>query len=160
MVLDIFILVSTVAVFIFGFVKGAIGQLSMIAGFIAGIVASRLFGESLARFFTGTDSPGMLETAAVYAIVFILAYLLAWVIVRVFRKTVHAASLGFVDRLAGAVIKTFVWLMIVSLAMNLYLIVKGNEHEIEAPGKPWRAMIVRLAPATLGFLKNELSHEG
>ena len=156
MALDILILVVIGAAVILGFIRGAVGQLAMIVGIVAGIVAARLFGGRVGLFFAGGEAPDGLDYAAGYAVVFVVAYLLGWVVVKVFRKAVHGAHLGIFDRVAGAVLKGAVWALVLSLALNIYLLVKGNSHELDHPKKPWRAMIVRFAPATLGFLQHEL----
>lgn len=157
MALDILILVVIGAALIIGAMRGAISQIGSVVGIVASIAAARLFGEHVARFFAGGEAPGALDYAAGYTVVFLSVYVLAWVIVRLFRKVVHGVHLGIIDRIGGAFIKMFVWGMILSLALNLYLLIKGDEHCLDHPKKPWRAMIVRLAPTTLGFLKHELN---
>ena len=158
MALDILILVVIGAALVIGFIRGAISQLALIAGVVAGIAAARIFGDRIARFFADDGVPSAIEAAAGCAIAFIAAYLLAWVIVKIFRKTVHAVHLGIFDRIAGALVKAFVWALVLSIALNIYLMVKGNGAAIDSAGKPWRETIVRLAPATLGFIDRELNH--
>ena len=159
MAVDILIIVAIAAGLVIGFVRGAIGQIALIVGVVAGIVAARLFGDNIARFFAGGDAMSGLEATAGYAVAFIAAYLLAWIVVKVFRKTVHAVHLGILDRIAGALVKGFIWTLALSLVFNIYLLIKGNQHELDHPKKPWRAMVVRLAPATLGFLNHELGNK-
>ena len=156
MALDILIIAVIAGGAIIGFIRGAVSQVAMIAGIIAGIVAARLFGHHVAQFFAGEGSPDGIDCAIGYSVVFIGAYILAWIIVKVFRKTIHAAHLGIFDRVAGALIKGFVWTLALSIVLNVYLLVKDNRHELDHPKKPWRALVVRLAPATLGFLQHEL----
>lgn len=157
MALDILIIIVIAGGLILGFIRGAIGQIALIAGIVAGIAAARIFGERIACFFALGADPSAFDYCAGYAVAFVGAYILAWVIVKVFRKTVHAAHLGVFDRIAGAIIKAFIWTFALSIVLNLYLLIKGNQHELDNPAKPWRAMVVRLAPSTLGFLNKEIS---
>lgn len=156
MALDILISAVVVVGAVLGFWRGMICQIGQLLAVLIGIVVARIFGEAVARFFAGTGSPEMLDYAAGYTVVFLGAYLLTWVIARVLRKVINAVHLGIVDRLAGAVFKAALWTFMLSLALNLYLIIKGNSHELDHPKKPWRAMVVRFAPATLGFLSDEV----
>ena len=154
MSLDILIFVVLGAAAIFGAIRGAIAQIASIVGLVAGIVSARLFGMRIADFFAGSEAPGAIDCISGHIVAFVAAYLLGWVIVRVFRKVVHAAKLGIIDRILGAVLKVFIWSLVLSLAFNVYLIIKDNGHALDAPGKPWRTLIIRVAPATLGYIQH------
>ena len=156
MALDILIIVVVGAALVMGAIRGAIAQIGSLAGLVLGIISARLFGTKIALFFSGGAAPGAIEYAGGYVVAFLVVYLLAWLIVRLFRKVVHSAHLGIFDRIAGAVIKGFIWALALSLCLNIYLLIAGDSHEFDNPKKPWRAMIVRLAPATLGFLHHEM----
>lgn len=157
MALDILILVVILAGALLGFSRGIIGQAGQLAAVAAGCICSRLFGDAVARFFAGESSPEMLDYVAGYAVAFIAAYLLTWVIARVLRKVVSTVRLGIVDRLAGAVFKAALWTLMLSLALNLYLLVRGDSHLLDHPEKPWRMAVIKFAPAALGYL-NDLTH--
>ena len=64
-------------------------------------------------------------------------------------------KLGFLDRLGGAVMRTFLWLLFTSLAINIYLgICPSDRPRFERADKPWRNLTVQLAPKLLGYLAN------
>lgn len=157
MAIDILILVVLAAGLIMGFAKGIINQLATVAGVVGGIVAARLFGARVAAFLGGLVKADTLDYVIGYAIVFIAAYLAVWVIVKVFRSAVHCVGLGIFDRIAGAVLKAAVYLLVLSLALNLYIIFKGNGAVAVSHDKPWREAVVKYAPALLGFNKEEKS---
>ena len=160
MALDIIIWVVIGVAALLGYRRGMVGQIGQLLALLVGVLAARMFGDNVARFIAGASAPDMIDYVAAYGVVFIAAYLLTWTVARVLRKVIRAVSLGIVDRLCGALFKACLWTLALSLVLNLYLIVKGNSHELDHPRKPWRAMVVRFAPATLGFLSDELKSAG
>lgn len=156
MALDILIWVVVGAGLIIGFFKGIVGQVGLIVGVVAGIVAARIFGDDVARYFAGGNSPDMVDYVCGYVVVFLGAYFLSSLIARLLRRTARAVHLGIIDRICGALFKAILWTFMLSLVFNLYLIVRGNEHALDSPGKPWRQAVVKFAPATLGYLRHNL----
>lgn len=152
MVLDILILVVIGSGLVIGYLRGAVAQLAVVVGVVAGIIVARLYGGRVTLFFAGGEAPSALDYAAGYAVAFIAAYLLGWVIVKLFNKVLHKAGLGIFNRIAGAVFKAAIFALVLSIFLNIYLLIAGNTHELDHPKKPWRAMIVRFAPAALGYL--------
>ena len=157
MIIDILILVVVLGGAIYGFCRGIISQVGQVCALIAGIVLARIFGDSVARFFAGDGEIGFLDYAAAYTIVFIGAFLLTWLIVRIFRKAVRDVKLGIVDRLAGAIFKSALWVFILSIILNIYLLIVQNPRGLDYPGRPWREAVVNFAPAVLGFLNQEIN---
>lgn len=157
--IDILILVVVGIAAVMGFTRGIIGQIGQIAGVIGGIIASRLFGSRLAAFFAGQDAPSAFDNVAGYVIVFLLAYFAIWLVARFLRGTVHAVHLGIVDRLAGAVFKGALWLLMLSMVLNFYIIVSGDDANLHDPKAPWREATVKFAPAVLGYLGNVANKE-
>ena len=117
--IDILILVVVGVAVIMGFTRGIIGQVGQIAGLIGGIIAARLFGSRLAAFFAGQEAPSAFDNVAGYVVVFLLAYFAVWLVARFIRGTVHAVHLGIIDRLAGAVFKGALWLLMLSIVLNM-----------------------------------------
>ena len=157
MILDIIILVVALLGFVFGYRKGIIGQIGQLLALLAGIVAARMFGPHVARFLSTVDLPGILELAVGYVLVFLAAFFLVWVIARILRKAVRIVSLGIIDRLCGAVFKAALWIFILSLILNIYLLIRHDAHALDSPSRPWRAAVARFAPATLGYLSDKLN---
>lgn len=150
--LDILIIAVAGVSLVMGFCKGIVAQAGSIVAVVAGIASARMFGHSLAMMFGGAQAPGAVDYICAYAVTFIAAYLIAWLVFRMIRSTVHGAKLGIIDRVAGAVFKAAEWLLLLSLALNLYLMISGDEAEICRPSKPWRGAVVEFAPALLGYL--------
>lgn len=161
--IDILILVVVGVAAVMGFSRGIIGQIGQIAGVIGGIIAARLFGARVAAFFAGADAPSAIDNVAGYVIVFLVAYFAVWLVAKFVRGTVRAVHLGIIDRLAGAVFKGALWLLMLSIALNLYIIVSGPDSTFDDPKAPWRAATVKFAPAVLGYLAevaNNNTHDG
>jgi len=150
--IDILILVVAGVAAAMGFARGIISQIGQIAGVIGGIIAARLFGEPLAAFFAGSEPPSAIDSVAGYVVVFLAAYFIVWLVARMLRGTVRVVHLGIIDRLAGAVFKAALWLLMLSMVLNFYIIVSGDDDSFHAPESPWRGAVVKFAPATLGYL--------
>ena len=87
-------------------------------------------------------------------ILFIAGFLGVKAVAHFFKSVTHALALGGLDRVAGALFSLFEWMLVLSLLLNLWLVIKpqtdihalstlGNGHAIEA--------IVNLAPKLLGY---------
>ena len=87
-------------------------------------------------------------------IVFIAGYLGVRAVASLFKKMTHALALGGLDRLGGAVFSLFQWMLVLSLLINLWLVIKPGASLAElstlANGHAAPA-IARLAPALLGW---------
>lgn len=150
---DILILAVLGVGAVLGFNRGIVMQLGQIVAVVAGIILSRLFGPELSGLLAGGDGAGSaVNVVGGYVAVFVIGYGLALLVFRLIRTTVHGVKLGIVDRLAGALFKAAQWLLILSLALNVFFIVTGDEGEFRQPGKPWRAAAIDFAPALLGYL--------
>lgn len=157
MAIDILILVAVVVGGVIGFNKGIVSQIGQIAAVLVGIVAARMFGAQLADVFSGADAPTTLESVSGYGVAFLGAYCLTWLVARMVRTVFHTVHLGILDRLAGAAFKVLQWALMLSLAVNFYLLVTGDDERLHDPQSPWRQAVVDLAPATLGYL-SDLTH--
>lgn len=150
--IDIILLIVVVVGGFMGFSKGCVAQLGSIAALIAGVIAARLLGPTVVDYIS--DGSSIFDTVAGYALAFAVAYLAVFVISRILKLTINSLCLGIVDRLAGAAFKIFEWGLVLSLLLNVYLISIGDDAELCNPSKPWRKVVVDLAPTTLGYLTN------
>lgn len=139
-----------------GFAKGIVAQIGSIAAVVIGVVAARLLGPAFTALIS--DDSSSLDSIAGYGVAFIAAYLAVFVIARIMKLTVHSLHLGIIDRVAGAAFKVLEWALILSLALNVYLLAAGDDAELRDPSKPWRKVTVDLAPATLGYLSDLQNH--
>lgn len=149
--LDILILIALIAGAFFGWKKGIIQQIGRITGLICGILICRVFGGKVTALFI--ESPDgshndLLTCALIYLIIFIVVYIAISAMMKGVKLAVHKLSLGFIDRLGGAVFCIFEYLFFLSLLLNVWITLMPDTN-IE-PGKaPWRSFTMRLAPETL-----------
>ena len=165
-VLDIIILAVALGSAFMGWRKGIVLQLGGLAAIVAGIIACRFGGDWLAAFLENgnsvaaadpantTPDKGYFYTVLSRIILFIAGYALVKMVARFLRGVTHALQIGFLDRVAGALFCLFEWMVVLSLALNLWVIVKPtadvckhstifNGHAVEA--------VMGLAPKVLGW---------
>ena len=152
--LDVIILAVFVGSVAVGFYRGVIVQVGAVAALVFAVVLCRLGGDSLARFIADGGEVSTLDEVVAKVIVFIVGYLAVRAVASLFKKMTHALSLGGLDRLAGVVFSLFQWMLVLSLLLNLWFVIKpdaslaqmstlANGHAAEA--------ILGLAPAVLGW---------
>lgn len=156
--IDILILVIIAVGGVMGFSKGLMSQLGQIAAVVAGIIAARFFGDALSGLFAGNEAPSAMDAVCGYGIAFLLAYGLAWLVARMVRGVIHTVHLGILDRIGGAAFKIAQWGLVLSLAINFYLLISGDDERLHDPGSPWRQAAVDFAPAVLGYLSDIASN--
>ncbi len=152
--LDVIILAVFVGSVAYGFYRGVIIQVGAVAAIVFAVVACRLGGYPLAEFIAGGDAPSSLDVVVAKVIVFIAGYLGVRAVASLFKKMTHALALGGLDRLGGAVFSLFQWMLVLSLLINLWLVIKPGASLAElstlANGHAAPA-IARLAPALPGW---------
>lgn len=150
--IDILITVVGGAALVMGFAKGIVAQMGQLVGVVAGVAVSRMFGPMVSATFAGGSGTSSATDVAGYIVAFVVAYLAVWLIFNLARKTVHGLHLGIVDRAAGAVFKAAEWLLVLSIVLNVWFLIKNDEGELRQPDKPWRGAVIDYAPALLGYL--------
>ncbi len=154
--IDYILIVITALALITGGMKGFVRQAGSIAGLVCGVLACRFFGETVADIIAGHEG----EYAAIlrvicYAIVFIAVYVGISLLARLAGSILSAVKLRFLDRLAGAVFRALLWLLFVSLALNIYLSVCPDDKSKFYNNRPWRSFVTKLAPTALGYIVNQ-----
>lgn len=133
--LDWVILAVLGAGFVAGFIKGVIQQAFSLGGLILGIVCGTLlyipFSGLLQGFLKMSD-----QTARIVAFVIILLIvpILCGLLGKLLSKLVHAANLGFVDRLLGGLFGFLKFLLILGLVIKL-LALTGLEDNLVDRGE-------------------------
>lgn len=154
-VLDVLILIVFVGAVAVGFWRGVIVQVGAVAALFVAVVVCRLFGERLACVMaTGGEAPGMLDIVLAKAILFILTYIGVRLLALLLKKTTHALQLGALDRFGGVVYTVFEWMLILSLLINLWLVIKPTQNLTEIctlGGGHVAEFITGFAPAVLGW---------
>lgn len=148
--IDILILAVVAVGGVIGFSRGLLVQVGSIAALVIGVLAARLFGQQLAGLWG--DGSSALDSAAGYGIAFLIGYAATWLVARMMKKTVHTIHLGIIDRVGGCIFKAFQWGLVLSLALNIYVLATGSDAELRAGNRPWRTAAIDLAPAVLGYL--------
>ncbi len=154
-VFDIILFIILAAAVVLGFIKGFCAQLGAISGVVIGIIMCRMFGDSFQRLIFGAES-GMGYTIAAYAILFIVVYLLCFLVARLFSSTLSALHLGIINRVAGAVFSLIIWVVVISIGINVYLVIEPKDKGFFMNrNKPWRPTITMVAPNLLGYLAKQ-----
>lgn len=155
---DIVILIIFAASILYGLKRGIISQLGSVGGILVGIAACHLFGDHAAAIIgglLGDDSVSACYVDSVIAnvLLFIIGYILTRVIAKLLHTVVHAAFLGIVDRIAGAIFSLFAWFLIFSILLNVWQVLTPSTDLASksriSNGKAARA-IIDLAPNVLG----------
>lgn len=100
--LDIIIIVALIVPIFTGLMQGLIKAALSLAGIIVGVVLASNYYENLAGvlgFISNEDIANIVAFIIILAIVFIIANLIAFFL----RATIKALTLGWVDRVGGAV---------------------------------------------------------
>lgn len=155
MIIDIVIAAVLLAALITGAVTGLVRQLGTMVAFVVAVLACRFFGPALCAALVSPESDHLyLLTVLCYALVFVLAFIAVLLIARLLHATVKAMSLGAVNRILGALFRLALWLVVMSACLNVYFaICPGDRPRFCNPSRPWRAMVVKAAPAVLGFIE-------
>ncbi|MCD7972443.1 MAG: CvpA family protein [Candidatus Azobacteroides sp.] len=101
--------------------RGFVRQIFSIAGFIIGIIAAYLFAKLLAPPLGNLlDIPITLMLPLSYFIVFIIVATGCNLLGRIFHNLVTLATLGGLNRIAGAVAGVLKYAFIIGIVLNLY----------------------------------------
>lgn len=152
--LDVLIIVVAAAAAIVGWWKGVIVQAGSVGAVVAAVLLSRIGGDALARVIAGDGEISTVDVILAKVILFIAGYLGVRVLARLFKKATHAVKLGIFDRLGGVAFSLFEWMLLLSLFLNLWLVIKPDTSiaSLSTIGNGSVALyIVDLAPAVLGW---------
>lgn len=154
--IDLILLAIIAIALITGWMRGLVRQVGTVAGIILGIIVCRVFGAEIADYFVsrGADHASIAR-ACVYAVLFVIVFLSCNLLARLLSSILKAVKLGMLDRAGGAVMRTFLWLLFTSLAINIYMgICPSDKARFNRADKPWRNITVQIAPKLLGYLAN------
>lgn len=160
-VIDVIIIIIVAGGLIIGYGKGALKQIGSIGGIVAAVVACRLAGDRAAEWVAstfGSDGSAVTEQTATvigYALLFLVVWCAVWLIARIMRKAVHALFLGPIDGLLGALFLAFKWLLVVSLALNLWKVISPDSALFESSklaGGKVLTLVMEMTPALFGYI--------
>lgn len=159
--IDLLLIIVAVAAVFFGWRKGLVAKLGKLIGILAGIVCTRLWAPAVARAVFGTPSPGdsadvsLLTTVVAYAAVFLGVYIVVTLLSSGLRGLLRLAHISVLDRIGGALFTLFEYMLIVSLALNLWVAVFPDStvrsHPVVSGGcDTIGTSVLNLAPDILG----------
>lgn len=143
--------------FVLGLRKGLIAQAGQIIALVAGIIACRTLGPMAVEWLSAdnpAESSGA-DSALAYALTFLLVYAAVLLVARLIRGVVHAVHLSILDRLGGAVFKAGVWLLILSIALNVWAALAPSSDLTDVKAHPERARVLDIAPAVCGYVMEQ-----
>ncbi len=159
--LDIAILIVFIGSAAIGFRKGIVTQVGSIGGILAGIIVCRLGGDWLTGLIADNpEAPEYTDSILAKVILFLAGYLSVRCIAHFLKQVTKALRAEALDRIGGALFSIFQWMLVMSLLLNLWLLIKpatdframstlANGHAIDA--------ILGLAPAVMGWASTSLS---
>lgn len=146
---NMFLILVAVVAGALGYRSGLIKQIGSIAGIVAGIIACRIFGDTVVTWchsIAAEDTSDVMLTVVAYAGIFIVAYLALLMCGSLLRKIAEAVHLGIIDRLAGAAFKLLLWFFVLSIGLNLWSVFVPGQ----APEGEWAQRVEHLAPVVMG----------
>lgn len=154
--IDIILLFIALCAIVTGAMKGFVRQMGTIAGLIGGILACRIFGDDIAAWALGrgAENAGLLR-ALVYCGLFLVVFLGLSLVARLLGAILSAIKLRVLDRVGGALFRLLLWMLLTSLLLNVYLgICPSDRSRFHIASKPWRTVVVEMAPKVLGYISN------
>lgn len=132
-IIDIIIVLLITVGVVRGAYKGFIKQLSSLGGIILGIIACRLFGDWTSGILSVLipelkELPFAETTISIlgHIVLFIFVYINVALIATMLRGITNKLSLGIFDRVAGALLCVFKYLLALSLLLNLWFLLKPS----------------------------------
>lgn len=152
--IDIILLVISAVAIVTGAMRGFVRQAGTISGLVLAIVACRLFGSQAAQWLIGSGSEHeVLLRAVAYTAIFVIVFVGVSLLARLIHSAFAAVSLGWLNRVAGAVFRLGLWMVLTSLVLNIWLTAAPADSGM-LNAKPWRHALVELAPRLLGYFAN------
>lgn len=122
--IDVILLIVIIGGVLRGGMQGAIKQITSIIALVLAIILTNMFG-GVATTLLGEIVPEMgeeqwLGAFVAHVLLFVLVYLSVSLLGRVIKNLVSSLSLGFIDRILGALFCTLKYVLILSLLLNAW----------------------------------------
>lgn len=161
--IDIIILIVFAIALVYGLIRGLISQLASLGGIILGIIACRLFADSVGplvmRLMPGVFSSAGSAKVVGCILLFLLIYFTVGAIASLTHKLTNALKLGWLNHLLGGVAALFKWALVLSILLNLWRIVSPASPiftQSTLMDGEMMPFLLRLAPWMLGFTTTQL----
>lgn len=162
-VLGIIVIVIAAAGAFFGWRKGLIAQIGKLIGLCMAVMACRMFAQDVARWLVeaNTDVGDSADTTLIwtfvaYLIIFLAVYIGVTLLGSGIKKVVHAIATPLIDRICGALFRMFLYMIAVSLALNVWLVIFPDSTLRRDPVVCHRLVltdvsVLSIAPTVIGF---------
>ncbi|MDE7136723.1 MAG: CvpA family protein [Muribaculaceae bacterium] len=154
--LDIFILLVAVLSLVYGYCRGVIKQIGVLMGVVAGVVACRLFGDTLSDWFAGNNpNADNVYITGVFTnlILFIVGFIAALILAKALKIVSRQLALASLDRFFGAIFSLLSWFFAFSMILNVWQAFKPDTNVMDSSklfaGAP-AEFIIDFAPAVVG----------
>lgn len=156
--LDLVVIAVIVVSAIYGYYKGILSQVGGLAGIIAGIICCRMFGDDFAAFLNNTfadststqASTSFLNNVIAHVVIFVVAYLGMRIVASLMSTMLKKIKLGAINKLAGAVFAPVQWLVILSIALNIWIVIFPETELVKSSSGIANETIINLAPDIFG----------
>ena len=128
-VIDIIVLLPICYGLIRGLMRGFVQELTTLVALIAAIIGTKLWAPNLAVWLTRyiTTSPAVCQLIA-WTLLFATIVLSLHFVGKVITRLLHAISLGWLNRLIGALFGAAKWALIVSIILNGVALLDNQFH--------------------------------
>jgi membrane protein required for colicin V production len=117
---------------IMGFVRGVIRQVFSLGGVIVGIICGAMLYMPAADFLENTlKMTHNVAQALSFIVILIIVPMFFGLMGKLLSKLVHAADLGFIDRLLGAVVGAFKWFLLIGLVIQFMDMTKMSDKILD-----------------------------
>lgn len=155
--IDVFLAVLLVIAAIRGFRKGFVIELASLAALVLGIWGGIKFSDWTARLVTDTTGfHSKYLNVVAFIITFVVIVVVIHLLARVLDRTIKAAALGFLNRLAGIIFGVLKVSVILSILLILFDALDQNVHILPEKQKTQSKMykpMRELVPTLFPFIK-------
>ena len=149
--LDIIIIIALIVPIFTGLMQGLIKAALSLAGIIVGVILASNFYENLAgvlSFISNEDIANIVAFIIILAVVFIIANVIAFFL----RTTIKALTLGWVDRVGGAVFGFLMGAIVISALLATIIQFFGESMVTESA---LAGFLLDKFPIVLGLLPSQ-----
>lgn len=141
---------------VYGYCRGVIKQIGVLMGVVAGVLACRLFGDTLSDWFAGNNpNADNVYITGVFTnlILFIAGFIAALILAKALKIVSRQLALASLDRFFGAIFSLLSWFFAFSMILNVWQAFKPDTNVMDSSklfaGAP-AEFIIDFSPAVVG----------
>lgn len=161
--IDIILLIVIGASLVIGLYKGIISQIASLGGVVLGIIACRLLAETaggwLMSWWPDTFTNVTIANIAGGIIVYLAVYIGVGAFASLLRRLTDTLMAGWVDHLLGGLFGVFKWMIMLSIALNLFHMIAPHcviFHSSALFGGRLMGAVMQLAPKLFGVMAGQI----